>query len=33
VSLEGLNKKQIKEYVDLDINKILEELYSLKNKF
>ena len=33
VSLEGLNKKEIKEYVDLDINKILEELYSLKNKF
>lgn len=33
VSLEGLNKKQIKEYVDLDINKILEELYNLKNKF
>ena len=33
VSLEGLNKKQIKDYVDLDINKILEELYGLKDKF
>lgn len=33
VNLEGLNKKEIKEYVEKDINKILEDLLNIESQF
>lgn len=33
VNLEGLNKAEIKEYVEIDVNKILEELQNISKQF